>query len=100
MVMMIVAGAATLPTTRNSASVEDPRSSSGVPGDASGAVVMFADASVAAATPDAAASDAIDASVTSETVKADKKNLQQSSRRKDDAKLPESNRPSIDDRGN
>jgi hypothetical protein len=100
MVMMIVAGAAALPTTRNSASVEDPRSSSGVPGDASGAVVMFADASVAAATPDAAAFDAIDASVTSETVKADKKNLQQSSRRKDDAKLPESNRPSIDDRGN
>lgn len=110
MMMVIVAGAAALLATRNSASVEGPRSLSGVPSEARGAAVMSADASVAVATPDAVAPDAavsdasapnaIDASVMSETMKVNKRNLQQSSRRRDDVKRSEPDRPSIDDRGN
>jgi uncharacterized caspase-like protein len=105
MVVVIIAGAVALLATRNSASMEDSRSSSGVPSDARGAAVMSADASVAVATPDGSAPDesapdAIDASVTMETMKADKKNPQQPSRRRDDVNRSEPNRPPTDDRGN
>ncbi|HEX3480070.1 MAG TPA: caspase family protein [Kofleriaceae bacterium] len=98
MVIVAVAVTAALLAMRNSASLEGPRSLSGVPSDARSAVVMPADASIAVA-PDAVALDATDASVTSETGKADKKNPPQPSRR-NDVKQPQPDRPSPDDRTN
>jgi len=100
MAIVIAACAVALLATRNSLPVEDPKSASGAPSDVGGVVVMPADASVTVTTPDAAEPDAMDASVMPETVKADKKNLQRPSRRLDNANTSESDRPSIDDRGN
>ena len=100
MVTLMLGGAAALLATRRSPAAEEVKSAFGGPSDAGLVVATPPDGALVVALPDAAQPDAVNAAVESAPPKMDKETLQQPSRRRDDANPPESEMPSIDDRGN